>query len=104
MPVTTVTGPRSWRYDLTGRNSDIALFRIPSEVVAACGVKANTKRLVAMRLSSGRQLRGYCSIKSGTRVYIPAEFRVEFRQAGWFECEIIGDEIGESLSLRWVEF
>jgi hypothetical protein len=102
MHATTLIGPRSWRYDLTVRDRDFAVFPIPSEVIAACGVKANTKRLVAMRLSSGLQLRGYCSIRSGTKIYIPTEFRVEFQPAEWLECEIIGDDIGESVSLRRV--
>jgi hypothetical protein len=102
MAATTVTGQRSWRYDLAGRDRDFTLFPIPTKVVKDCGVKANTKRLVKIRLSTGRQIRGFCTITSGTETYIPTEFRDELRRAAWFDCEIIGNETAESPSLRWV--
>jgi len=104
MRVTTITGARSWRYDLAGRNRDFKLFSIPADCVKACGVQKNTKRLVSIQLSSGRHLKGYCTITSGTETYIPAEFRDEFSKAEWFECEIMGDELAESPSLRWAAF
>jgi hypothetical protein len=84
------------RYDLAGRDRDFILFPVPSEIVTACGVDPNTKRLVRMRLSRGEQLEGFCTITSGTETYIPAEFRNAFRRSEWFECEIIGNETSDA--------
>jgi hypothetical protein len=102
MAATTVTGTRSWRQPLADRARDFRLFNIPAAVVEACGVDANTKRRVTIRLTTGRTLRGFCTVTSGTELSIPTEFREELRGAEWFECDVIGEEVGEAADLRWV--
>lgn len=101
--VTTVLGPRRWRHALARRDRDFTLFHIPPAVVTAAGVRAGTKRQVRIRLSTGRTLAGFCSVTSGTEVYIPIAFREALRQAAWFECEVVGEETAEATSLRWAD-
>jgi hypothetical protein len=70
-------------------------------VLQECGIEANTKRDVIIRLSSGRTLLGFCSITSGTELSIPTEFQEELRGEEWFECEVVGNEVGDAANLRW---
>ncbi|HEV3439463.1 MAG TPA: hypothetical protein VG122_19015 [Gemmata sp.] len=101
MAATRVIDDRSWRHSLVGRDRDFRLFNIPAQVVATCGVAANTKRQVIIRLSTGRTLRGFCTITSGTELSIPTEFREEFRNAEWFDCEVVGNQLGDVADLHW---
>lgn len=101
MRATTVINSRRWRQSLAGRYRDFVLFQIPAAIVAEAVIESNTKRQVVIRLSTGRILEGFCSITSGTEVYIPAAFREALRGAEWFECEIIGDELGQITDLDW---
>jgi hypothetical protein len=102
MAVTTVLGPRRWRYALANRSRNFTSFPIPAAVVARCRVAANTKRDVVVRLSTGRELRGFCTVTCGTALNIPARFRAAFRAAAWFECVIVGGRTAAAASLRWV--
>lgn len=101
MAATIVTGNRSWRQSLADRNRDFRLFNIPASVVATCDVEANTKRRVVIRLSTGRTVSGFCTITSGTELSIPTEFREEFRNAEWFDCELVGNQLGDTADLHW---
>ena len=103
MPATVVTSPRSFRYYLAGRQRNFANFQIRPEVVSGCNIVANTKRRVEIRLSTGRRLGGFCTISSGTELYIPTRFRNSLRNADSFHCEVIGHETSRQPTLAWLE-
>jgi hypothetical protein len=101
MSATTILGARRWRHDLAGRDRDFRLFRIPESIVEDCDVTWNTKRAVDITLSTGRRMRGFCTITSGTELSIPTHLQNGLREAEWFECEILGDETSDRATLDW---
>jgi len=82
-----------------GRDRDFRLFLIPTGIVEQCGVAWNSKRDLRIVLSTGRLLRGFCTITSGTEMSIPTHLQDEFRQAEWFVSEVIGDETADQATL-----
>src|ERR1700730_15137756 len=95
MASSTVVAARRWYFDLANRERDHRLFLIPRTVVEAAGISWNSKRRVSVVLSTGRRLGGFCTITSGTELSIPAHLKQDVREAGWFGCEIVGDETAE---------
>ncbi|MDO8417287.1 MAG: hypothetical protein Q7S87_13860 [Agitococcus sp.] len=102
MAATKVIGPHSWQQSLTNRDRDFKLFRIPGSIVNTNEIKSNTKRNIKITLSTGKVLQGFCSVTSGTEIYIPKEFSEYLKESKWFDCDIIGNNTGEKTTLEWV--
>jgi|WetSurMetagenome_2_1015567.scaffolds.fasta_scaffold80362_2 hypothetical protein len=100
MGATRVLSSRTWRQNLS-RRSYLVYFQIPSKIVHACRIRTNTKRRVAIRLSTGCSIIGVATISSGTELYIPAAVRAGFEKAKWFKCTIVGAAKFAKSDLMW---
>jgi hypothetical protein len=85
---TRVLAANRWSHDLTGRDRDYKLFKIPEEVVVSCDVSPCTNRSVRIELSTGAILRWSARVTSGTEIYFPTAYRENLRAANSVECEI----------------
>lgn len=95
---TTVLGSRKWRQNLAKRQY-LASFNIPAAIVLSCKIQPNRKRQVEIAVSTGKRLGGFCTISSGTELLVPTKYQELLRDAEYFECEIVGNETSDTVTL-----
>jgi hypothetical protein len=95
---TKVLSKRKWRQFLKNRKY-LVMFQLPSEISRNCNAKNMTKRMVSISLSTGSRMKGVATISSGTELYIPTHLRHYFKDANWFDCEIINDTLYEKSTI-----
>lgn len=98
---TKVLSKRKWRQFLNN-GKYLVMFQLPSEIFRNCNAKNMTKRMVSISLSTGKSMKGAATISSGTELYIPTHLRHYFRDANWFDCEIVNDTLVKNQPLMLV--
>jgi hypothetical protein len=91
---TKVLSKRKWRQYLKNRKY-LVMFQLPSEITKNTDAKNMTKRSVKILLSTGIKMKGAATISSGTEIYIPKHLQRYFKNADWFECEIVNNTLYE---------